>query len=87
MKKAGHLGMCPAFELVPPPGIEPGSQPSEGRILSVEIQREARDYRRLRAWVGALAASIGHSAGRGGAAAMAGSSAAAVQAFRPRPRM
>src|SRR5215469_162738 len=25
--------------LVPPPGIEPGSQPSEGRILSVEIQR------------------------------------------------
>lgn len=26
--------------MVPPPGIEPGSQPSEGRILSVEIQRE-----------------------------------------------
>jgi hypothetical protein len=28
--------------LVPPPGIEPGSQPSEGRILSIEIQREGR---------------------------------------------
>lgn len=38
-KKAGHLWKCSAFWLVPPPGIEPGSQPSEGRILSVEIQR------------------------------------------------
>ena len=26
--------------MVPPPGIEPGSQPSEGRILSIEIQRD-----------------------------------------------
>lgn len=49
VKKPGRTCVRPVGDLVPPPGIEPGSQPSEGRILSIEIQRGSAGVLRLRA--------------------------------------